>query len=280
MTAGLTMQGGCRIRLAMTRESEVDVVAAGGPLDVSAGAVPDDLLALALAIPDMGAHRHARLFHDMAARVQAGQTIVEVGAWLGASTAHLALGVRTSGRGVPVHVFDRWRVNADQVEKARRFGLEIEPGQDSLPIFERYLEPFGVDVVPHQGEIEDTEWRDGSIGLYIDDAAKGSRAFHRMLTIFAPHWVPGVTRLILSDFYFFERTGSPDHRYQQQIVEAFPACFEVVIDRPSGAGSIVLDYRRHLPLAELPAPTPASGKRKRPLVERAARAVKKRLGVT
>ena len=261
----------------MRSQSKVDTAPTVGAQDVSELGVPDHLQAVALAIPDMGAHRHADLFRQSAARVQAGQAIVEVGAWLGASTAHLALGTLAGGKNVPIHVFDRWRVNADQVEKARRFGLDLAVGQDSLPLFEHYLAPFGVAVVPHQGEFADTEWHGGPIGLYVDDGAKDSIAFHRMLTVFAPHWVPGATRLILNDFYFFERTGKDDHRYQQRVVETFPACFEVVIDRPSGTGSIVLDYRERLPLADLPAATPPA-KRQRPLVERVALSVKKRLG--
>lgn len=245
--------------------------------EARANANADELAALALTIPEMGAHKLATVFRDSAARVEAGQAIVEVGAWLGASTAHLALGVLAAGQAVPIHVFDRWRVNPAQVEKARRFGLDLARDENSLPHFERNLAPFGVDVVPHQGEIEDASWRGGPIGLYIDDAAKGSAAFHRMLTIFAPHWVPGVTRLILSDFYYFERTGDPDHRYQQRVVEAFPACFELVSDRPAGSVAIVLDYCAPLPLEDLPAAALPKSKPKRSLLQRVLRSVKKGL---
>ena len=136
--------------------------------------------------------------------------IVEVGSWLGAGTAQLALGARMSG--ASIHVYDQWQANAREVRSAGLSGVELQEGQDTLPLVRDFLKPFKADITFHKGDIHQATWTGNPIGMYIDDAAKRPRAFHHVLKTFAPSWEDGCI-LVLMDFWYFESAG---WRYRPQ----------------------------------------------------------------
>ena len=133
----------------------------------------------------------------------------EVGTWLGAGTAQLALGIREKpdpGE-VSLHCYDRWRATPLEAEAAARWGVRLSVGEDTLPRTRRTLEPFNVPVRFHKGDILQSCWDGGPISVYVDDAAKSPREFCHMLLTFGPSWVPGQTVLVLMDYNFWKKTA-------------------------------------------------------------------------
>lgn len=187
-----------------------------------------DLAFLAGQIPSMARARMVPVLQRVAREAPAGTAIVEVGCWLGACTAQIALGLRdrdTAGT-VRVHCYDRWQANDAEVAKAADEGVTFSVGEDTLPYVRRTLEPFDVPVAFHKGEIESAGWAGGPISVYIDDAAKKWPAFYHVLLTFGPHWIPGETIVVLMDYGFWNRTGDRRHRCQQEFIEANAPCFE------------------------------------------------------
>ena len=154
-------------------------------------------------------------------------SIVEVGTWLGAGTAQLALGIRERARPseVALHCYDRWQANRSEITKAAGCGVHLAFEEDTLPRVRRTLEPFGVPVEYHKGELLGVRWDGGPISVYVDDAAKMPEAFLHALRTFGPSWVPGTTRLVFMDYDYW-RTGILEHRCQKAVVESNAACFE------------------------------------------------------
>lgn len=150
----------------------------------------------------MGSHEIAETLTELAE--EAPEVIVEVGAWLGAGTWYLA----ESGK--EVHVFDRWQASVEETEKARRQGVKIEPGQDLMPLHEKFV-PHP-NVVRYKMHLSSVVWGDLPIGLYVDDAAKSRELFERVMRVFSPHFIPGA-KLVLMDYYFYEKR--PDYVHQK-----------------------------------------------------------------
>ena len=168
------------------------------------------------------------LLRRVARDVPPDTSIVEVGCWLGAGTAQLALGlrVRQSAGRVRLHCYDRWQANVAEVEKAAHWGVVLSTGQDTLPHTRRTLEPFEVPVEFHQGDIMDARWEGGPISVYVDDASKKWRAFYHVLITFGPHWIPGKTVVVLMDYNIWKSTGADAHRCQKEFIEAHDGCFQ------------------------------------------------------
>lgn len=169
-----------------------------------------DRFRTAWSLPSMGGREISPVLMTLAQEIPQGQAIVEVGCWLGAGTASLAIGSLSSG--APIHVYDRWRASAEEVKKAAAAGVTLQEGQDTLPLVRANLEPFGADITWHQGSLNKATWEGGPIGLYVDDASKSPELWHRATKTFLPY-VPVGGVLVLMDYYFFEKRGA---RYKAQ----------------------------------------------------------------
>ena len=130
----------------------------------------------AAGFPSMGGTLNGALLRGLAARTPAGTAIVEVGTWLGAGAAQLALGL--AGRADPpaIHCFDMFEASPPEVEQAREFGVTLAPGQDTSGHVRDALAPFGVPVVIHKGDFTRVAWDGGPIGVFVDDGTKSGRA--------------------------------------------------------------------------------------------------------
>jgi len=188
------------------------------------------LFEVATRIPSMGGMEIGPALRDFARAVRSNTAIVEVGCWLGAGTAQLALGVLENDEptGIRIHCYDRWAANAAEVEKAQRWGLNLSEGDDLLPHTKRMLQPFAVPIEFHQGDIRSTVWDGGPISLYVDDASKKPKLFYHSLLTFAPMWVPGDTVIFFMDFNIWKTSGDPEHRCQKEFIEAYPKSFEQI----------------------------------------------------
>lgn len=153
-----------------------------------------------LAIPNIPAmtNETERLLYYRLAKECAGKgAIVELGAWLGASTAYIAAGIRDSGVKTQAHVYDRFISRPLHAEKVKAYhrehGGEPEPMPegDCRPQFRKNLGPLLRYVVEHKGEIAEIAWGDEPVALLITDAPKRVRAIAATLTIFGKSLRPG-----------------------------------------------------------------------------------------
>lgn len=185
-------------------------------------------------IPSMGGAKIGPVLTRLAEQVDAGRSIVEIGTWLGAGAAHLA------GH-APLCCYDRWRANGDQVRKARRFGVTLEAGQDTLPIARAMLGPLADGICFHQGEIQRAEWHGRPIGLYVDDACKTAGMWKRAMKTFGPSFVPGETVLVLMDYHYDEK-GGPGFRAQKRYVRHHAGAFTCLAERLGDGSTAVFRF--------------------------------------
>ena len=112
-----------------------------------------DLQERAERIPSMGGRKIGHVLQKVVVEAPTNTAIVEVGCWLGAGTAQLALGTREreDPNSVVLHCYDRWTASPNEVRKAAQAGVSIEEGADTLPFTQDMLEPFGVQIQFHKG---------------------------------------------------------------------------------------------------------------------------------
>lgn len=178
-------------------------------------------------IPDLGhgGHDVGETLIRLAKAVPDGQAIVDIAPWLGSTTAYLALGVIQAGTWNTIHAFDLWEASPDYVKKARKYnGLDLEPGQNLLPLWNQNMRPFNVAVRPHRGDIQKARWTDGPIGLIVDDISNTAELISSTMMEFAPHLVPG-GKLVLMDWGFHEERDFP---HQRKWMDRNGAAFKMV----------------------------------------------------
>lgn len=218
-----------------------------------------DLIERAARMPSQGGVAVGPELRRLAAAVPDGMAIVEVGAWLGAGTAQLALGAHDRQDPLPIHVYDRFEASRSEITKAAAYGIRLERRQDTRSVVEELLGPLGARCRLHRGSITDIVWDGGPIGLYVDDAAKRPPAFHHVLTAFGPSWVPGVTVLVLMDYHYWKKfppgPEADELRVQTEFVEAHAHAF-APIEGADAAGTSAAFFRYIAPIdfAALPAP--------------------------
>jgi hypothetical protein len=207
---------------------------------------------LAALFPSMGSKEIGPFLRKLAREAPANTAIVEVGSWLGAGTAQLALGVRERGadQSVRIYSYDRWTASNSEVEKAsRKAGLLFSVGDNTLPWVVEALKPFGAGIEFVKGDIAAIAWAGGPISVYVDDASKAPSRFYHVLRTFGPSWIPGVTVLVMMDYHYWEKSGSEDHKCQKYFMEAHPGYFTQIegFRRASNAAFLYckeLDFER------------------------------------
>lgn len=207
-------------------------------------------------IPAMSGNGIGPWLQDIAAGVRAPHCIVEVGPWLGANTAFMAAGTADHTPPAPIHAYDLFKAQGDEVRKAAAQGLDIALGADTRPLVQSLIAPFGGDVRLHKGDILDVTWDGTPIALYVDDAAKTPTNFYHVLQTFAPSFVPGITIVVLMDYGFWRdlKTAAQRRRFrvQQDLVERHAACFEEIRNEVfDGEVMAAFRYVRPLPMAAI-----------------------------
>jgi hypothetical protein len=147
------------------------------------------------------------------ARDNAGKgAIVELGAWLGASSAWIAAGVRDSGVETKAKVYDRFKLNWTHLRKAKKQGVELVEG----PCINTFKENLGAllqYVEPSQCEIGGLKWLDGPVSVLICDAPKRVREISSVLTTFRKALQPG-SFMAWQDFCHFPSYEIPACLYR------------------------------------------------------------------
>lgn len=144
--------------------------------------------------------------------------IVELGAWLGASTAYIAAGIRDSGEQAKVHVYDCFKSKPGHIGKVKAFfdkeGISGRaPVGPCLQTFKDNLGSLNEFVEPHQGQIEDLKWGSEKIALLITDAPKRVPAISNVLTKFKDALQPG-SLMAWQDFCHFPSYEIPACLYR------------------------------------------------------------------
>lgn len=128
----------------------------------------------------------AELLFHLAARVRSGQVVVEIGSFLGRSTAHIALAV---AEGVPVYAIDPHTGDKTWVE---RFSIR---DADTSPAFRRNMAQLGLESRVHAlvatSADAAAQWaEERPIGLLFVDGWHSSDAVFEDGSLWLPHLAP------------------------------------------------------------------------------------------
>lgn len=214
---------------------------------------PSDLHAYAKTFPSQGGVEIGPWLEKYASEVPRGSAIVEVGSWLGAGTAYLALGAMQNG--AEIHVYDRFFcVSEEEKTKAARFGIDLLVGENTLPRVQGFLARFPAKIHYHKGSIKKGSlpksfvWPSLPIGLYVDDATKIEPIWSHAMSVFKPHFIPGKTILVLMDYHFDlvvreqGKTNWQNYSAQRSYMAKHASEFELVEDRIGGTTAAVWRY--------------------------------------
>jgi hypothetical protein len=135
-----------------------------------------------------------------AERIEGWGAVIDLGAWLGSSSAALAEGFRRAGRPLTVQSFDRfiWEVEPGHMSSAA--GLEIPGGADFLPVFLHEIGEYAPWITARRADLTDYAWTEGPIEVLFVDAAKSWELVNAILAGFAHALVPGKSRVVLQDY--------------------------------------------------------------------------------
>ncbi len=143
--------------------------------------------------------------------------IVELGSWMGASTAYIAAGIRDSGIERKAYVYDQFISKTGHIEKVKAFydkeGIDRVPVGLSFDTFKANLGPLMEFVEPHQGKIEQMAWGDEPIALLVTDAPKRVPAISAVLTKLRHALKPG-SIMAWQDFCHFPSYEIPACLYR------------------------------------------------------------------
>jgi hypothetical protein len=148
-----------------------------------------------LTIPAMTTDAERECYYRLAKEGAGKGAIVELGAWMGASTAYIAAGVRDSGVPAKVQVYDKFQSKPGHIRKVKEFyskrGIDRAPVGPCLATFRDNLGSLMAHVQPHQGQIEKIKWNGDPISVLITDAPKRVPQISAVLTEFRKALQPG-----------------------------------------------------------------------------------------
>ena len=167
-------------------------------------------------IPHMGGALIADKLYDLTKdTIKDGDTIVEIGCWLGATTYPImqALGFKQ----ISYISIDRWKASESEVRKAGEQGVEIRLGQNLLPMYLNNIAEVTVaDHLCFQKEIKEIQRVDRSVKMLVLDAGKKQRDFELIMRMIRPQV------MVLQDYF------SDQVPYQREWMKDAP--FELIDD--------------------------------------------------
>lgn len=128
---------------------------------------------------------------------------VDLGAFLGGSSASLALGAARATPPRRVHSYDRFSLDEKvKFQFLYRKGHGFAEGEDALPVFQRFTKPVAGTIEVHQGDVRDARWDRSPIAVLFIDISKTKQINDHLLATFFPALVPG-SIIVQQDFLFF-----------------------------------------------------------------------------
>lgn len=184
----------------------------------------DKMESIADSIPSMGGKELGPFFDKYISNMDNGLSVVEIGAWLGAGTAQMALALCRNGKSdSKMYIYDRFKITKSEREKAEKQGLKIKAGTDSLPYVKKTLAPFSKVISmsfkktdAHKAKYKST----AKIGLFVIDTAKRGEQFDAVMKHFRKHFVPGKTICFFMDYYYYLHRDDESLKHQKDVIEA------------------------------------------------------------
>jgi hypothetical protein len=154
-------------------------------------------------IPAMLTEEERQYLCWLTAERYSGQgAVVDLGPWLGGSSAALACGLAGRRDGARVHSLDlfAWSEHYMSRAVAGRNLPALAEGGDFLPLFLEQTRPFAARIAPRRVDLLQARWSDGPIEILFVDAAKSWALLSAILRAFGPSLQPGQSRIVLQDF--------------------------------------------------------------------------------
>lgn len=158
-------------------------------------------------VPTMLSRQEQLLYFWLAANLPEGEgDIVDLGSFIGGSTACLASGRMAGVKKGTIHAYDKFTAD-ERVKKRLLYPSGIAPfeGDNILPKAKELLSPWLSLLQFHPGDITDKLWDDTPIQLLTLDASKVAAKMDRMAEIFFPALVPGKSIIVQQDFLHFSQ---------------------------------------------------------------------------
>lgn len=153
--------------------------------------------------PTMLTQEEMRMLAWVAQETPVDGAVIDLGAFLGGSSASLALG---AARAVPpkrVHSYDRFRLDEKvKFQFLYRKGHGFAEGEDALPVFHRFTKPVAAAIEAHPGDVLEARWGGSPIAVLFVDLSKTKALNDHLLATFFPALVPG-SIIVQQDFLFF-----------------------------------------------------------------------------
>lgn len=153
-------------------------------------------------VPTMLSRQEQLLYYWLARSLPDGEgDIVDLGSFIGGSTACLASGRMSALKKSKIHAYDMFTAD-ERVKKRLLYKRGIAPfdGNDILPLAKELLSPWAPLIRFHRGDITDQLWDDTPIQLLTLDASKVAAKMDRMAEIFFPALAPGKSIIVQQDF--------------------------------------------------------------------------------
>jgi len=190
----------------------------------------NEYAAYADSIPSMGGKEIRKELFDRVKDLPESTSIVELGTWLGAGTAQLALALMYYNKSNPIYSYDKFIVSGRQPEKASVNGWNLAPKEDVYNKVRHTLKEFPVNITLRQCDLSKAEYKDEKIGLFVMDAAKKKDPFISSLKVFYPYFIPGETICIFMDYYLWKKNGEEKHKFQYYFINEHKDNFEYLKD--------------------------------------------------
>lgn len=150
-------------------------------------------------IPTMLSDDELGFFRTVAESYQGTGSILEIGPWLGGSTAAICRGLQASGHKWSLVSFDRFRWSASY---AKAFpGIDLQPDQTTLPLVRSHLAQYLPNISLIEGDILNIAQilpLSEKIELVFIDGAESWRALWRLFNHIGP-WLAPDARIVIRD---------------------------------------------------------------------------------
>lgn len=188
-------------------QDPTDPAAAHGLAGTPWRAVTESDFGAAARVPTMLGPEERQLYLWLAEHWATGAGgLVDLGCFLGGSTALLAEGQRRAGRAAPVHGYDAFHISDWLKEKyLAPAGIAPFEGEWMLPLVEELLAPWSETVRLHPGRLEEQEWDGGPIEILVMDASKTTFSMDRMAKSFLPSLIPGRSLVVQQDYLHWKQ---------------------------------------------------------------------------
>jgi len=152
---------------------------------------------------------------------------MELGCFMGASSAPLLKGLVKAGYDKEFWAFDRWVANSQQVEIVREYGIKLKVGDDVFPYYSENIFKIYMPIFDVPGYIPNSlvNYSGAPIEICIIDAPKRNPVFSNTIKALYKYWIPGTTIVGLLDYKW---SGGVVRDNIAQFVDANKNSFELI----------------------------------------------------